>query len=50
MALLYEVSPTDGMTLAGVAGLLFAVAALASLIPAWSSTRIDPVQVLRADG
>jgi predicted permease len=48
--MLYEVSPTDGPTLALVTGLLLAVAALASLIPARSSTRIDPVIALRAEG
>jgi putative ABC transport system permease protein len=47
-AMLYEVSPTDGMTLTVVAGLLFSVATFASVIPAWSSTRIDPVLALRA--
>jgi ABC-type antimicrobial peptide transport system permease subunit len=46
-ALLYEVSPTDGTTLAAVTALLLAVAALASLIPAHSSTRIEPVVALR---
>jgi predicted permease len=50
MALLYQVTPTDPVTLAVVAILLFTVAALASLIPARSSTRIDPVQSLRAEG
>jgi ABC-type antimicrobial peptide transport system permease subunit len=47
-ALLYEVSPTDGITLAAVTALLIAVAALASLIPARFSTRIEPVVALRA--
>jgi putative ABC transport system permease protein len=49
-AMLYEVSPTDGATLALVTALLLGVAALASLIPARSSTRIDPVIALRTDG
>jgi putative ABC transport system permease protein len=49
-ALLYEVSPTDGVTFALVTGLLLGLAALASLIPARSSTRIDPVLALRANG
>jgi predicted permease len=49
-ALLYEVSPTDGVTLAAVTGLLLGIAALASFIPARSSTRIDAVVALRADG
>jgi putative ABC transport system permease protein len=49
-AMLYEVSPTDGATLAAVTGLLLCVAALASLIPARASTRIDAVIALRAEG
>jgi ABC-type lipoprotein release transport system permease subunit len=48
-ALLYETSATDAATLAMVAALMLAVAALASLIPAQSSTRIDPVIALRSD-
>jgi putative ABC transport system permease protein len=49
-AMLYEVSPTDGATLATVTALLLGVAALASLLPARSSTRVDPVIALRAEG
>jgi predicted permease len=49
-ALLYDVSPTDALTLAGVATLLLGVAALASGIPARSTTRIDPVEALRVEG
>jgi predicted permease len=48
-ALLYEVSPTDTGTLAGVTLLLLAVAALATLGPARASARIDPVVALRGD-
>ena len=50
VAMLYEVSPTDGVTLALVTGSLLGVAALASVIPARSSTCIDPMNALRADG
>lgn len=49
LALLYNVSPTDPVTLAVVTVLLLGIAALASAIPARSSTRIDPVQALRAE-
>jgi predicted permease len=49
-AMLYDVSPTDGLTLAAVAGLLLSVALLASVIPARSITRIDPVIALRTEG
>jgi predicted permease len=48
-ALLFEVRPTDVPTLAMVAGVLLGVAALASLIPARTSTRIEPAVALRAD-
>jgi putative ABC transport system permease protein len=47
--LLYEVSPTDGATLATVSGLLLLIALAASLIPAHASTRIDPTDALRAE-
>jgi predicted permease len=49
VALLYDVSPTDGVTLVVVAGSLFGVAGLASAIPARLSTRVDPLQALRAE-
>jgi predicted permease len=48
-AMLYEVSPTDAPTLLLVALALLGVAALASLIPARSSTRIEPMLALRAE-
>ena len=50
VAMLYEVSPTDIATLAVATAVLLGVAALASFIPARSSTRIDPAIALRADG
>ncbi|HVS16463.1 MAG TPA: FtsX-like permease family protein [Thermoanaerobaculia bacterium] len=49
VALVYEVSPTDGVTLGVAAGLLLGIASLASAIPARSCTRIDPLSALRAD-
>jgi ABC-type antimicrobial peptide transport system permease subunit len=48
-SLLYEVSPTDAVTLAGVALLLLGVAVLAGVGPARASTRIDPARALRAE-
>ena len=48
-SLLYEVSPADVVTLAAVAGLLVIVALVATLVPAASSARIDPVVALRHD-
>ena len=48
-AMLYDVTPTDPVTLTVVTGFLIAVAALASLIPAWATTRIDVMVVLRTE-
>ena len=45
--LLFDVRPNDPATLAGVAGLITAVAAAASLIPAFRATRVDPIVVLK---
>ncbi len=47
--LLYEVSPLDPAVYAGGAGLLVAVAWLASWVPARRTTRIDPVRTMRAE-
>ncbi len=48
-SLLYGVSALDPMTFAVVAVSIFAVAVLASLIPAVRAARTQPVEVLRAD-
>ena len=45
--LLFGVRPNDPATLAGVAALITAVAATASLVPALRATRIDPMVVLK---
>jgi predicted permease len=47
--LLYEVSPKDPVTYAGVIGVLLLVAVLASLAPALRASRVDPNVALRAD-
>src|SRR5206468_1367712 len=47
VTLLYDVTPTDPATLTAVTGFLIGVAALASLIPAQATTRIDAVVALR---
>lgn len=49
-AMLYQVSPTDGVTLSIVTCFLVGVALLAGLIPARASTRIDPAIALRSEG
>ncbi len=46
-ALLMDVSPTDLGTIAGVCGLLIAIAMLASFIPAQRASRIDPILAIR---
>jgi putative ABC transport system permease protein len=45
-ALLFEVSPNDPATLAGVAALITVVAA-ASLVPAVRAARVDPIVARR---
>jgi ABC-type antimicrobial peptide transport system permease subunit len=45
--LLFAVRPNDPVTLAGVAALIAAVAAAASLVPALRATRVDPLVALR---
>jgi putative ABC transport system permease protein len=45
--LLYGIEPRDPATLVGSAAVLAAVGALASWLPAYRASRIDPAQVLR---
>jgi putative ABC transport system permease protein len=47
--LLHDVRPSDPVTFVGVGLGLTVVAVLASLIPAWRATRVDPVVALKAE-
>ena len=46
---LYGIAPSDPVTLVIASGLLIAIAALASWIPARRASRVDPAEVLRAE-
>jgi ABC-type antimicrobial peptide transport system permease subunit len=48
-AVLYGVGPTDVVTFAGMAAILFVTAVLASWLPARRAASLDPVETLRAD-
>lgn len=48
-ALLYGISSTDWVTLAGTAIVMLAIALCASYIPARRATRVDPIIALRSD-
>ncbi len=48
-SLLYDVTPTDPLTLAGVSLVLMAIALLASYLPARRAARIDPMAALRCE-
>jgi putative ABC transport system permease protein len=47
--LVFGVSASDPLTLTVVAATLALVALMASLVPAYRASRLDPVKVLRAD-
>ena len=46
---LFEISPNDPLSLAGTALVLFAVALLASFVPARRAASIDPLLTMQAD-
>jgi ABC-type lipoprotein release transport system permease subunit len=45
--MLFGVSAWDPMTLSGVVALMLTVAVMASLLPAFRASRVEPMQVLR---
>jgi putative ABC transport system permease protein len=47
--MLFEVSPTDPLALAGACGVLLIVVILAAYVPARWATKVDPASALRAD-
>ncbi len=47
--LLHDVRPMDPITFIAVAALLSGVAVLASFVPAWRASRVDPVVVLKGE-
>ena len=47
--ILYGVSATDPLTFGAVAMFLVGVAALATYVPAWRASRIDPMECLRQE-
>ena len=47
-SLLFEVSPTDPLVLAGTSAVLVVIAATASLVPTRRAAKIDPVEAMRS--
>jgi ABC-type antimicrobial peptide transport system permease subunit len=48
-SLLFDLSPTDPLTLMGATLCMLAVATGAALVPARRASRLDPVEALRLD-
>ncbi len=48
-SVLFDVSPTDPLTLLSVSAIMLIIAALASYVPAQRAMRVDPAEALRAE-
>jgi predicted lysophospholipase L1 biosynthesis ABC-type transport system permease subunit len=48
-SLLYEVEPSDPVSLLAAGAALFAVALMACAVPAWRASRVPPAEALRSD-
>jgi len=48
-SILYDTQPGDPATFAGIALLLGLSALLATLVPAWRATRIEPVDAIKSE-
>lgn len=48
-ARLFHVSPTDPLTFSAATALLLAVSAMAAFLPAWRSSKVDPMVALRCE-
>jgi predicted permease len=48
-SVLFGVAPTDALTFVSAPAVIVAVAVLASIVPAWRATRVDPAIALRTE-
>ena len=48
-SLLYGVRPVDPIVFAAMSAMMIAIGALASYIPAWRASRVNPIESLRSD-
>jgi putative ABC transport system permease protein len=48
-SLLFEVSPTDPVSLVSACAILLVVAAVAAYLPAYRASRVDPARALQAE-
>ena len=48
-SILYDTEPSDPATFAGIAAMLGASAMVATLVPAWRATRIEPIDAIKSE-